>query len=616
MTATTEPRGGLDFGWSPGEDGWGPNMNANLLRISRFGFHCSVLSATTTAPPGSLTAGAGFIIPTGATGPWAGKTGQVAVWDGSAWAYAIPRDGWTVHVVDSGLLTYEDGVWSQANAVKPALIGAEPYAGVPAQTSFWRSTAAGVRAWVQLVAADITDLATTLAGYLTKANPAFTGNMTGPTQTLEADAQLLLTMRRPGGFSGRTHGISLQAQTLNLAWANFGRILTHITAVANGAQSGGMRLMSYNAGVETMALEAGPTAVRVGAGLSLQMDTTTIVDSSRNGSFASLTASSLAGTGTRPLVATSAGLQQAQDAATFLGTIGAASASDLSGRLPIVALSGAIDFNSINSSAPCVAVGDGTSYANSPYLGTQLVGYGGTLYQGIGATGIITQIWADGRTGTLYYRGKVGASWGAWASIHDSYNLPAGTTGKSVLAAATAAAARTAISAAPLAGAEVLIHSDFGRSATTDVWQSAFTNNTASGLQLSANSTGSGTEITIEQVLTIPADGGASVYQVYIGPQLTGEQSPSGSAYVDVIDPNVEYGTGTLKVKIELIGSGSSITGHVTSTFSTSTTGAPFVRTGTITVDGTIANSIDIRFNPDSTTGYVIRRNRVFRRNP
>ena len=175
MTATTEPRGGLDLGWDPGEDGWGPAMNANLLRLSRFGFHASVLSMTTAAPPGSPTNGAGYIIPSGASGEWAGKAGQVAVWGGSAWAYAVPRDGWTIHVVDAGLATYEDGAWSQSNAIKPAAIGAEPYAGAPAQTSFWRSTAAGVRAWVQLIAADITDLATTLAGYLPAANPEFTG---------------------------------------------------------------------------------------------------------------------------------------------------------------------------------------------------------------------------------------------------------------------------------------------------------------------------------------------------------------------------------------------------------------------------------------------------------
>jgi len=194
MTASTEPRGGLDLGWSSGEDGWGDAMNANLLRLSRLGFHPSVLSATTTAPPGSPISGSGYIIPSGATGAWAGKTGQVAVWDGAAWAYAAPRDGWTMHVDGAGLTTYYNGIWSQANVVTAAGVGAEPYAGVPATTSLWRSTAAGVRAWVQLVAADITDLATTLAGYLTKANPTFTGTLTGPTA---AFAGLTGTGNRP-----------------------------------------------------------------------------------------------------------------------------------------------------------------------------------------------------------------------------------------------------------------------------------------------------------------------------------------------------------------------------------------------------------------------------------
>ena len=124
MTASTEPRGGLDLGWSSGEDGWGDAMNANLLRLSRLGFHPSVLSATTTAPPGSPISGSGYIIPSGATGAWAGKTGQVAVWDGAAWAYAVPRDGWTMHVDGAGLTTYYNGIWSQANVVTASGIGA------------------------------------------------------------------------------------------------------------------------------------------------------------------------------------------------------------------------------------------------------------------------------------------------------------------------------------------------------------------------------------------------------------------------------------------------------------------------------------------------------------
>lgn len=179
MTASTEPRGGLDLGWSSGEDGWGDAMNANLLRLSRLGFHPSVLSATTTAPPGSPISGSGYIIPSGATGAWAGKTGQVAVWDGAAWAYAAPRDGWTMHVDGAGLTTYDNGIWSQANVVTASGIGAgtsslalgetlaTAYRGDRGKAAYNHSQAAGNPHGT--TAADV--------GALASANPNFTGNL-------------------------------------------------------------------------------------------------------------------------------------------------------------------------------------------------------------------------------------------------------------------------------------------------------------------------------------------------------------------------------------------------------------------------------------------------------
>ena len=179
MTASTEPRGGLDLGWSSGEDGWGDAMNANLLRLSRLGFHPSVLSATTTAPPGSPVSGSGYIIPSGATGAWAGKTGQVAVWDGSAWAYAVPRDGWTMHVDGAGLTTYYNGIWSQANVVTASGIGAgtsslalgsdstTAHRGDHGTTAYDHSQATGNPHGT--TAADV--------GALASANPNFTGNL-------------------------------------------------------------------------------------------------------------------------------------------------------------------------------------------------------------------------------------------------------------------------------------------------------------------------------------------------------------------------------------------------------------------------------------------------------
>lgn len=98
-------------------------------------------------------------------------------------------------------------------------------------------------------------------GYLTSINPTYTGRLTGPEQYLENDGQILLAIRRPGGQSGRIHGIAFQAQTLNGTWAEFGRVMTYISSVADGAQIGGMRLYAYDAGTIVQALDAGPTGV-------------------------------------------------------------------------------------------------------------------------------------------------------------------------------------------------------------------------------------------------------------------------------------------------------------------------------------------------------------------
>jgi hypothetical protein len=59
-----------------------------------------VTNRPTTTPPASPTEGDRYIVPAGATGAWAGKTDQIAVWIEGAWEYHVPKIGWTCFIED------------------------------------------------------------------------------------------------------------------------------------------------------------------------------------------------------------------------------------------------------------------------------------------------------------------------------------------------------------------------------------------------------------------------------------------------------------------------------------------------------------------------------------
>jgi len=117
MPASTETRSGLKYGWALGESGWNGDMDANLLRIGQFGFHLSVKDRDLTAPPGSPAAGDSYIVAASATGAWAGKDGQVAQWNGSAWVFGVPRLGWLCYVEDEQKLSVFKTSWSAGVAI-------------------------------------------------------------------------------------------------------------------------------------------------------------------------------------------------------------------------------------------------------------------------------------------------------------------------------------------------------------------------------------------------------------------------------------------------------------------------------------------------------------------
>ena len=76
--------------------------NEALSRLDAL-VQAAAASRSVTAPPASPAAGDSYIVPSGATGAWAGQAAALAVHDGVAWSFITPRPGWRVHVVDEGL---------------------------------------------------------------------------------------------------------------------------------------------------------------------------------------------------------------------------------------------------------------------------------------------------------------------------------------------------------------------------------------------------------------------------------------------------------------------------------------------------------------------------------
>lgn len=121
MASKTEPNSQIEHGWAEGDGGWAADMNNNLLRIGRVGFHLSVIDRNIT-DPSTLTPSDGdrYIVAASAVGDWAGQDGNVAVYDSAstAWVFYTPSIGWVAYIEDEEVLSaYKAGGWSAGIAI-------------------------------------------------------------------------------------------------------------------------------------------------------------------------------------------------------------------------------------------------------------------------------------------------------------------------------------------------------------------------------------------------------------------------------------------------------------------------------------------------------------------
>lgn len=127
MAGTVGGNLGLTHSWAYRESGWKPGMDANLLKLDAL-VQLEVISDTVTAPPGGESDGDRYIIPSGATGDWSGKTGQIAVYVVDAYTYYTPNEGWLAWVTSkSAFYVYTNSAWAGSGA--PLLPGtwSNPY---------------------------------------------------------------------------------------------------------------------------------------------------------------------------------------------------------------------------------------------------------------------------------------------------------------------------------------------------------------------------------------------------------------------------------------------------------------------------------------------------------
>jgi Protein of unknown function (DUF2793) len=84
------------------------------LRLLDVMVQLSVLTRNLTVPPATPSVGDRHIVPTGATGDWAGQAGRIALRAVTGWEFIQPLAGWTAQVMTEGQAAVFDGVVWQA----------------------------------------------------------------------------------------------------------------------------------------------------------------------------------------------------------------------------------------------------------------------------------------------------------------------------------------------------------------------------------------------------------------------------------------------------------------------------------------------------------------------
>ena len=85
--------------------------------LEQFDWQPKVKNFSTATPPVSPVKGDRYVVAAGGTGAWVGKDGQIAWYDGAAWKFDVPVEGWVVYDdsvagLASGYMFYTGTAWA------------------------------------------------------------------------------------------------------------------------------------------------------------------------------------------------------------------------------------------------------------------------------------------------------------------------------------------------------------------------------------------------------------------------------------------------------------------------------------------------------------------------
>ena len=94
------------------------------LRVLDALVQLSVESRVLTVPPALPPEGGRYLVASGASGPWAGQEGQIALYEAGGWQFLTPRPGWLLHDRATGdMLVFDGSTWAALRAATDQLAG-------------------------------------------------------------------------------------------------------------------------------------------------------------------------------------------------------------------------------------------------------------------------------------------------------------------------------------------------------------------------------------------------------------------------------------------------------------------------------------------------------------